>query len=431
MQRNQDHGSEERSEEQAAGVSRRGLLAGAAAAAGALGLPLLGSRSAAAAESETSWTGFRQESGAISGFWHPTFRRVRDEFLRNFTQRGEVGASVCVMVGSVPVVDLWGGTANPVTNAALAEGHAGARVVVHEGRHRALRAPARFARAARPRRAGRAVLARVRPEREGGNHRRDADEPQGGRAGDPAAAAAGRALRLGLHDRDARRGGALLGAGHASRLPRAHLRLPGGRAGAPHLGPPARRLLPRGDRAAARPRLLADAARERGRAGGAEPPGCAALRPALPGLVPAGDQRPDLDPRADLLQQRGLPDPRRGGHARGARGRDRCDRRHHQRARAVPSLLRARAPAPFVAPEPGRDGESGAHVTSDFGRLRPVRPDPLALHRGLHQVDGQPARHAGQPGQRHPLRGRLRPLGLRRLDRLRRSARRALASATR
>jgi CubicO group peptidase (beta-lactamase class C family) len=114
MQR--DHTSEERGEEQAAGVSRRGLLAGAAAAAGALGLPLLGTRSAAAAESETSWTGFRQESGAISGIWHPTFRRVRDEFLRNFTQRGEVGASVCVMVGGVPVVDLWGGIANPVTN---------------------------------------------------------------------------------------------------------------------------------------------------------------------------------------------------------------------------------------------------------------------------------------------------------------------------
>jgi CubicO group peptidase (beta-lactamase class C family) len=114
----ENHGSAERSEGQATGVSRRGLLAGAAAAASALGLPLLSARSASAAESETSWTGFRQESGAISGFWHPTFRRVRDEFLRNFTQRGEVGASVCVMVGSVPVVDLWGGIANPVTNQA-------------------------------------------------------------------------------------------------------------------------------------------------------------------------------------------------------------------------------------------------------------------------------------------------------------------------
>jgi CubicO group peptidase (beta-lactamase class C family) len=115
MQRN--HESDERSEEQAAGVSRRGLLAGAAAAAGALGLPLLGTRSAAAAESVTSWTGLRQETGAISGVWHPTFRRVRDEFLRNFTQRGEVGASVCVMMGGFPVVDLWGGTADPATGA--------------------------------------------------------------------------------------------------------------------------------------------------------------------------------------------------------------------------------------------------------------------------------------------------------------------------
>jgi CubicO group peptidase (beta-lactamase class C family) len=41
---------------------------------------------------------------------------VRDEFVRNFTERGEVGASVCVMIGGLPVVDLWGGLANPVTN---------------------------------------------------------------------------------------------------------------------------------------------------------------------------------------------------------------------------------------------------------------------------------------------------------------------------
>jgi CubicO group peptidase (beta-lactamase class C family) len=114
----ENQASEVRSEAQAAGgVSRRGLLAGAAAAAGALGLPLLGTRSAAAAESETSF-GFgslRQESGAVAGFWHPAFRRVRDEFVRNFAERGEVGASLCVMLGAIPVVDLWGGAANTET----------------------------------------------------------------------------------------------------------------------------------------------------------------------------------------------------------------------------------------------------------------------------------------------------------------------------
>ena len=283
MQRN--HGSDERSEEQAAGVSRRGLLTGAAAAAGALGLPLLRTRSAAAAESDTSWTGgLRQESGARLGRLAPVLparaRRVRAE-LRRARRGGRLGLRDG---GRRPGGRPLGRHGGPGDGRALAAGHAGARVVVHEGRHRALRAPARFARAARPGCARRAVLARVRPAGQGGNHRRDADEPQGGRAGDPAAAAAGRALRLGVHDRDARRGGALLAARHASRLPRAHLRLPGRRAGAPHLGPAARRLLPRGDRAAARPRLLADAARERGRAGGAEHPGRRRRRrPSRPG----------------------------------------------------------------------------------------------------------------------------------------------------
>jgi CubicO group peptidase (beta-lactamase class C family) len=40
---------------------------------------------------------------------------VRDEFVRNFSERGEVGASVCVMLGPFPLVDLWGGVANPAT----------------------------------------------------------------------------------------------------------------------------------------------------------------------------------------------------------------------------------------------------------------------------------------------------------------------------
>ena len=115
-----NHACEERNDEQAAGVSRRGLLKGAAVAAGALSLPLLSARGAAAADSGSSWTsgGFRQESGGgVSGLWFPSFKRVRDEFVRNFAERGEVGASVCVMIGGIPVVDLWGGTANPATNA--------------------------------------------------------------------------------------------------------------------------------------------------------------------------------------------------------------------------------------------------------------------------------------------------------------------------
>ena len=43
------------------------------------------------------------------------FLRVRDEFDRNFAERGELGASVCVVVDGAPVVDLWGGVADPHT----------------------------------------------------------------------------------------------------------------------------------------------------------------------------------------------------------------------------------------------------------------------------------------------------------------------------
>lgn len=40
----------------------------------------------------------------------PEFARVQEAFERNFAERGEVGASVCVTVDGETVVDLWGGT---------------------------------------------------------------------------------------------------------------------------------------------------------------------------------------------------------------------------------------------------------------------------------------------------------------------------------
>jgi CubicO group peptidase (beta-lactamase class C family) len=46
------------------------------------------------------------------------FEAVRTEFERNFAERGEVGASVCVTVDGETVVDLWGGTADPKTGRA-------------------------------------------------------------------------------------------------------------------------------------------------------------------------------------------------------------------------------------------------------------------------------------------------------------------------
>jgi CubicO group peptidase (beta-lactamase class C family) len=47
-----------------------------------------------------------------NGICDARFQEVRDEFVRNFTERGEVGASVCVIVEGRTVVDLWGGVAD-------------------------------------------------------------------------------------------------------------------------------------------------------------------------------------------------------------------------------------------------------------------------------------------------------------------------------
>lgn len=49
---------------------------------------------------------------AISGRCDPKFECVGEEFERNFKEREEVGASVCVTVEGETVVDLWGGTAD-------------------------------------------------------------------------------------------------------------------------------------------------------------------------------------------------------------------------------------------------------------------------------------------------------------------------------
>ena len=53
---------------------------------------------------------------AVQGTCDAKFQEVRQEFERNFQERGEVGASVCVTVGGQTVVDLWGGRADPATD---------------------------------------------------------------------------------------------------------------------------------------------------------------------------------------------------------------------------------------------------------------------------------------------------------------------------
>jgi len=54
-------------------------------------------------------------NGQVSGFYDPQFERVAEEFVRNFQERGEVGASVCIKLEGETVLDLWGGIARPNT----------------------------------------------------------------------------------------------------------------------------------------------------------------------------------------------------------------------------------------------------------------------------------------------------------------------------
>ncbi|GAA3593100.1 serine hydrolase domain-containing protein [Nonomuraea rosea] len=49
----------------------------------------------------------------VQGTCDPRFAQVAEEFETNLAGRGEVGASVCVIVGGEVLVDLWGGQAAP------------------------------------------------------------------------------------------------------------------------------------------------------------------------------------------------------------------------------------------------------------------------------------------------------------------------------
>ncbi|MEZ5952930.1 MAG: serine hydrolase domain-containing protein [Hyphomonas sp.] len=60
-------------------------------------------------------------AGNVEGRCDPRFEAVKREFERNFAERGEVGASVCLSVGGETLVDLWGGMANPETGDAWRE----------------------------------------------------------------------------------------------------------------------------------------------------------------------------------------------------------------------------------------------------------------------------------------------------------------------
>ncbi len=54
-------------------------------------------------------------AGTVQGSCDPKFAKVKAEFERNFAERGEVGASVCLSVNGETALDLWGGMADPDT----------------------------------------------------------------------------------------------------------------------------------------------------------------------------------------------------------------------------------------------------------------------------------------------------------------------------
>jgi CubicO group peptidase (beta-lactamase class C family) len=53
--------------------------------------------------------------GRLAGTYDERFAPVVDEFVRNFNERDEVGASLCVTLDGATVVDVWGGVADPET----------------------------------------------------------------------------------------------------------------------------------------------------------------------------------------------------------------------------------------------------------------------------------------------------------------------------
>ena len=56
-------------------------------------------------------------AGTLAGSYDERFAPVVAEFVRNFDDRDEVGASLCITLDGTTVVDVWGGTADPSTGA--------------------------------------------------------------------------------------------------------------------------------------------------------------------------------------------------------------------------------------------------------------------------------------------------------------------------
>ncbi len=137
----------------------------------------------------------------IHGHADPRFAGVRDAFAANFARGEDVGASVAVTLGGEMVVDLWGGHADAAKTAAVAARHHRQRLFDDQDDDGAVRAAARRPRRTRFFAEGRALLAGICRQRQGGGDRGAADGAQCRPVGLCRAGGIGRSLRLGQGDR--------------------------------------------------------------------------------------------------------------------------------------------------------------------------------------------------------------------------------------
>ena len=181
----------------------------------------------------------RRVTSGIQGHADPRFARVRDAFAHNFAERGELGASVCVIAGGRTAVDLWGGFADPARERLWRED---TLVMVHSATKGAAALCAHVL-AARGALDLDAPVARYWPEfaaagKEQIPVRMLLSTAPGSRRS--TAAAAARRARRHRHGGCARRTAAELAAGRTPRLSRDHVRLARRRGGAAdqraHLG---------------------------------------------------------------------------------------------------------------------------------------------------------------------------------------------------
>ena len=165
----------------------------------------------------------------VEGHVEPGFERVRDTLEEQFAKGEHIGAAVCVYHRGRKVVDCLGRPRRRRCRDAVARGHARRLLLDDEGPHGDLPPHPRRPRSRRLRRAGRDVLAGVRAERQGEDHRLPRPHAPGRPRADAGGRSRARHLRLGPHHPWPRERGAGVGAGHGERLSRAHVRLPGRR----------------------------------------------------------------------------------------------------------------------------------------------------------------------------------------------------------